>query len=180
MKLDFQCVYWENPWICIKLKSESENYRNPTRPSGEGQYQKVLLPLPWTLAYGLWTSFRELRWIRRGTSWTTYCHLCLKVRGGVVFNKILEDLDSGLSTSRVLCFCHGTDRSHVVGLPSCRGAGHEGDVRRISTGDRCQELVFIGKDLKHRVMQRILDTCLLTDQEMALGERAWQRLMTND
>ena len=42
-------------------------------------------------------------------------------------------------------------------------------------GDRCQELVFIGKDLRHRVMQRILDTCLLTDQEMALGERAWQR-----
>ena len=41
-------------------------------------------------------------------------------------------------------------------------------------GDRCQELVFIGKDLKHRVMQRILDTCLLTDEEMALGERAWQ------
>ena len=42
-------------------------------------------------------------------------------------------------------------------------------------GDRCQELVFIGKDLKHREMQRILDTCLLTDEEMKMGERAWQR-----
>ena len=42
-------------------------------------------------------------------------------------------------------------------------------------GDRCQELVFIGKDLKHRVMQRILDTCLLTDEEMEMGERAWQK-----
>ena len=42
-------------------------------------------------------------------------------------------------------------------------------------GDRCQELVFIGKDLKHRVMQRILDTCLLTQEEMDMGERAWQK-----
>jgi len=41
-------------------------------------------------------------------------------------------------------------------------------------GDRCQEIVFIGKDLKHRIIQKLLDKCLLTDDEMALGERRWQ------
>ena len=42
-------------------------------------------------------------------------------------------------------------------------------------GDRCQELVFIGKDLKHREIQKTLDKCLLTDDEMDMGERAWQK-----
>lgn len=41
-------------------------------------------------------------------------------------------------------------------------------------GDRCQELVFIGKDLNHEEMQKLLDNCLLTDEEMDLGPRKWQ------
>ena len=42
-------------------------------------------------------------------------------------------------------------------------------------GDRCQELVFIGKDLEHGTIQRLLDECLLTDDEMELEPSAWQK-----
>ena len=41
-------------------------------------------------------------------------------------------------------------------------------------GDRCQELVFIGKDLNHNAMQSLLDKCLLDDQEMEMGPQMWQ------
>ena len=36
-------------------------------------------------------------------------------------------------------------------------------------GDRCQELVFIGKDLDHQVIQGILDNCLMREDEMKMG-----------
>jgi len=41
-------------------------------------------------------------------------------------------------------------------------------------GDRMQEIVFIGKDLNHELIQTLLDNCLLTDQEMEMGPRKWQ------
>ena len=46
--------------------------------------------------------------------------------------------------------------------------------------DRRQELVFIGQKMKHEVVQKVLDMCLLTDEEMALGPEGWAETMADD
>ena len=43
--------------------------------------------------------------------------------------------------------------------------------------DRRQEIVFIGHGMKREVIQKILDECLLTDKEMALGPDMWKETM---
>ena len=45
--------------------------------------------------------------------------------------------------------------------------------------DRRQEIVFIGQNMKHEVIQRILDECLLNDEEMALGPEKWEETMAD-
>ena len=42
-------------------------------------------------------------------------------------------------------------------------------------GDRRQQLVFIGIDLNKDDLQKRLEACLLTEEELALGEEAWQK-----
>ncbi|MCL7380934.1 GTP-binding protein [Streptomyces sp. 35G-GA-8] len=43
-------------------------------------------------------------------------------------------------------------------------------------GDRCQHLVFTSPGLDREVIERLLDSCLLTDAEYTAGRAAWKRL----
>ncbi|MFI7393362.1 CobW family GTP-binding protein [Streptomyces tendae] len=43
-------------------------------------------------------------------------------------------------------------------------------------GDRCQHLVFTSPGLDRDGLERLLESCLLTDAEYAAGEAAWDRL----
>ena len=43
--------------------------------------------------------------------------------------------------------------------------------------DRRQEIVFIGHRMKRDNIQKVLDECLLTDDEMALGAEMWKETM---
>ena len=42
--------------------------------------------------------------------------------------------------------------------------------------DRRQELVFIGHRMKADVIRKLFDKCLLTDEEMSLGDEKWKEL----
>ncbi len=48
--------------------------------------------------------------------------------------------------------------------------------RPLQWGDRCQELVWIGVDMDQSGLTAMLDACLLTDEEMALGLEGWADL----
>jgi hypothetical protein len=38
-----------------------------------------------------------------------------------------------------------------------------------------QELVLIGLDMNQELLTAMLDDCLLTDEEMAVGEEGWRK-----
>jgi len=46
--------------------------------------------------------------------------------------------------------------------------------------DRRQELVFIGQGLKHEDIQKILDKCLLDDEEMEMGPEKWAEVFADE
>lgn len=43
-------------------------------------------------------------------------------------------------------------------------------------GDRCQHLVFTSPGLDRDGLERLLESCLLTDAEYAAGREAWRGL----
>ncbi|TVR04161.1 MAG: GTP-binding protein [Deltaproteobacteria bacterium] len=43
-------------------------------------------------------------------------------------------------------------------------------------GDRRQEIVLIGQHLDRKALEQDLEACLLTEEEMALGQEGWQHL----
>jgi hypothetical protein len=44
-------------------------------------------------------------------------------------------------------------------------------------GDRRQEIVLIGMGIDWEGLKAMLDKCLLTDEEMALGPEGWRRFL---
>ncbi|GIL93854.1 hypothetical protein Vretimale_216, partial [Volvox reticuliferus] len=54
-----------------------------------------------------------------------------------------------------------------------RPTGHDAVGWDPVWGDRCQQLVWIGIQMDEARLRGMLDECLLTDEEMALGPEGW-------
>ena len=66
----------------------------------------------------------------------------------------------------------GTDSEPLVRQDMTAPGGEEYQYQ-----DRRQEIVFIGHRMKRKVIQELLDSCLLTEEEMALGPDRWLETM---
>ena len=66
----------------------------------------------------------------------------------------------------------GTDAEADVLKDMIKPDGDEWEYK-----DRRQEIVFIGHGMKTAAIQDLLDQCLLTEQEMALGPDQWKETM---
>ena len=68
----------------------------------------------------------------------------------------------------------GTDSEPLVREDMTAPGGEEYQYQ-----DRRQEIVFIGHRMKRKVIQELLDSCLLTEEEMALGPDQWRETMAH-
>ena len=101
---------------------------------------------------------------------------------GYIWQGHTHDLIGYISTAGNLSRIESPGRWACLEESSYRGTDkeHQDKVRKnwvAPYGDRRQELVFIGQDLKHEAIQKILDDCLLTDEAMALGVDSWKAIM---
>ena len=85
---------------------------------------------------------------------------------------VLKLEEEGLWMSETRDLWEGTPAESFVKKDMINDKGEE-----YLYADRRQELVFIGIGLNHKAIQKALDDCLLTDEEMAMGHEKWQETM---
>ena len=85
---------------------------------------------------------------------------------------VLKLEEEGLWMSETRDLWEGTPAEGFVKKDMINDKGEE-----YPYADRRQELVFIGIGLNHKAIQKALDDCLLTDEEMAMGHEKWQETM---
>merc|ERR1712242_206079 len=61
-----------------------------------------------------------------------------------------------------------------------RGSMRKPNGEEYEYQDRRQEIVFIGHRMKEAAIQELLDQCLLTEEEMALGPDKWKETMEDE
>ena len=100
---------------------------------------------------------------------------------GYLWQSNSHDLIGYISTAGNLSRIESPGRWACLETSSWKGSEEEKKKIRENWvspyGDRRQELVFIGQDLKHKEIQKILDDCLLPDEVMNLGVDAWKATM---
>jgi len=93
-----------------------------------------------------------------------------------------HDLIGYISTAGNVSRIESPGRWNCLEPKSYQGSEKEQEQNRRANnwvspyGDRRQELVLIGQDLNHKNIQELLDSCLLTDEQMAMGVDGWKAM----
>ncbi|GMH50002.1 hypothetical protein TrVE_jg14456, partial [Triparma verrucosa] len=100
---------------------------------------------------------------------------------GFIWTAHSHDLVGNFHTAGNTLTMDTTDHWNVLKPQAWIGTESEKAVMRRDFvehwGDRRQEIVFIGHDMRHFAVQEILDECLLDDDEFELGVDGWKATM---
>ncbi|CAM9274162.1 unnamed protein product, partial [Heterosigma akashiwo] len=99
---------------------------------------------------------------------------------GLFWQTSAHDLVGFISTAGNIAKLDSPGTWNVLKEKAWKGTEEEKAILRkdwvAPYGDRRQELVFIGQNMNHQAIQSILDSCLVSDEELALGIDAWKAM----